>query len=200
MKKILVIIAILFSFIGVQAQESTTDYIYSADGFAVKTGYITFDGREYRSTGLYSKDGKVLVSAMYAESQIGNSWYDSGPFFVIDGCETIASCAFQSQSARVYIPSTVKTIAPDALISHRNYHYARPIATEYSYTCYNHFAGIVNGCKAQGNSYVAPNHSDDPEATEVGRYSIDGLRLAEPTPGINIVQYSNGTADKVLIK
>ena len=37
-------------------------------------------------------------------------------------------------------------------------------------------------------------------ATEVARYDIYGHRLSEPTKGINIVKYSDGTVKKMIIK
>ena len=38
------------------------------------------------------------------------------------------------------------------------------------------------------------------DAVEVARYDIYGRQLTEPTKGINIVQYSNGTMKKVIVK
>lgn len=38
------------------------------------------------------------------------------------------------------------------------------------------------------------------DAVEVARYSIDGRLLQAPTPGINIVRYSDGSSKKVLVK
>lgn len=37
------------------------------------------------------------------------------------------------------------------------------------------------------------------DATEVARYDIYGRLLTEPTPGINIVIYSDGTSKKIII-
>lgn len=99
-----------------KAQESTTDYIYSSDGFEVKkvvlpSGFVDRDGRTYKHPynvcyGLYSKDGKILVSAL----RVYNF------YFVLDGCETICSKAFQNlNNCKIVIPSSVKSIAPDAI-------------------------------------------------------------------------------------
>lgn len=38
------------------------------------------------------------------------------------------------------------------------------------------------------------------DATEVARYSVDGRRITSPEPGINIVEMSDGTTHKVLVK
>ena len=40
----------------------------------------------------------------------------------------------------------------------------------------------------------------DNNRVEVARYDIYGRKLAEPTKGINIIQYSNGTVKKVFVK
>ena len=37
-------------------------------------------------------------------------------------------------------------------------------------------------------------------ATEVARYDIHGRQLSQPTTGINIVKYSDGSAKKVVVK
>lgn len=104
-----------------KAQESTTDYIYSSDGFEVKkvvlpSEFIDRNGRTYKPQnsvcyGLYSKDGKILVSALK-----GYNFY-----FVLDGCETICSKAFQNlNDCKIFIPSSVKRIAPDAICTGGN--------------------------------------------------------------------------------
>ena len=40
----------------------------------------------------------------------------------------------------------------------------------------------------------------DSKAVEVARYDIHGRRLTQPTSGINIVKYSDGSARKVIVK
>ncbi len=179
MKNLVLLFTVFCACLSVSAQESTTDYIYSSDGFEVKTGvisYSTINGISTKKyTGLYSKDGKVFVSYMSGSGS---------EFYVLDGCEVICSKAFQSTSSGldVYIPSSVKYIAPDALKSA------------------NRFKGIKDGIKEENASSVAYASIADPNATEVARYDINGVRLDEPTTGINIVQMSDGTSEKVLVK
>lgn len=198
MKNLILLLTVFFTFLGVKAQEATTEYIYSSDGFEVKEGYITrsstYEDIEYKSKGLYSKDGKVLVAAIYSQSKSASSTYFSScnEFYVIDGCETIASGAFQGKtSTTVYIPSSVKYIAPDAIISRSTYS---------GQTLTNSFGGIQDGCREQSGSGAVNAPVADPNATEVARYNVQGVRLPEPANGINIVQYSDGTATKELVK
>ena len=186
MKKLILLLTVFFTCLGVKAQEATTDYIYSSDGFEVKKGVITIHcgkGDEtVTSSGLYSKDGKILVAAI--------SGVDT--FYDLDGCETICSGAFQAQThLTVYIPSSVKYIAPDAIISRSAYS---------NQTVTNKFGGIQDGCIEAPASGAVNAPSSDPNATEVARYNIQGVRLSEPTDGVNIVQMSDGTAQKVLVK
>lgn len=187
MKKLILLLTVFFTCLGVKAQEATTDYIYSSDGFVIKNGVITlvYDGqqRTYESRGLYTNDGKVLVSAIYSNYR---------NFYVIDGCETIASGAFQRfSSLTVYIPSSVRSIAPDAIISRSTYS---------GETVTNGYGGIQDGVIEVGGSGAVNAPAADPNATEVARYNIQGVRLSEPTDGVNIVQMSDGTAQKVLVK
>lgn len=52
-----------------------------------------------------------------------------------------------------------------------------------------------DGCKEVGVEGVTVDN-----VVEVARYDIYGRKLAEPTKGINIIQYSNGTVVKVFVK
>ena len=190
MKKLILLLTVFFACLGVKAQEATTDYIYSSDGFVVKKGEITLDvygqSQKYTSTGLYTKDGKALVAA------ITYSPYNHNEFYVIDGCETICSGAFQNfTSLTVYIPSSVRSIAPDAIISRSTYS---------GQTLTNGYGGIQDGVREVGGSEAVNAPAADPDATEVARYNVQGIRLSEPTNGVNIVQMSDGTAEKVLVR
>ena len=35
---------------------------------------------------------------------------------------------------------------------------------------------------------------------EIGRYNLQGVRLKEPMPGVNIIKYSDGSSKKVWVK
>ncbi|MCM1331757.1 MAG: hypothetical protein NC248_04010 [Bacteroides sp.] len=196
MKNLVLLFTVFCACLSVSAQESTTDYIYSSDGFEVKKGYCTALASKYSylktyiSTGLYSKDGKVLVSYI--------SDYADKVFYVLDGCEVICSKAFQGASGLdIYIPSSVKYIAPDALPS--NY-IGSTTNSVGGVRQINIFKGIQDGCKEKNASSAVQTSIADPNATEVARYDINGVRLDEPTTGINIVQMSDGTSEKVLVK
>ena len=189
MKKLILLLTVFFTCLRVKAQVATTDYIYSSDGFVVKTSVFTASDYNYpfKSTGLYSKDGKVLVSAIST---------DYNRFYVLDGCETIASGAFQGvYDCRVYIPSSVTNIAPDAIVSKVLCH-----GGSQTYKFYNRFGGIQDGVREENGSGAVNAPAADPNATEVARYNIQGVRLSEPTNGVNLVQMSDGTAEKVLVR
>ena len=164
------------------AQEMSTDYINSSEGFRIITVncpiYSPERGGSSTCTGLYTSDGRVLVQAIY--DTLGSR---SGYFYVKEGTEVIASRALQAfDGALVYFPSSVKSIAPDAFTS---------ITAKCSVVLglYDH---------ATETSRVNSPEVDPTDATEVARYTIDGRMITEPQPGINIVQMSNNTAKKVL--
>ena len=188
MKRVIFILAVMLSVLTGKAQDATIDYIYSPDGFDIKEGIITVNfinqDRTFSSTGLYSKDGKVLVSAITTNG--------FGRFYVLDGCETICSGAFQSMtSTSVYIPSSVRYIAPDALNSLGAYGNSNLV---------NRFAGIQDGCY-EDNTLSAPSMKrNDPEASETGRYSVNGMPLNGPADGINIIRKSDGSSEKIFVK
>lgn len=186
MKNLILLLAAFFICIVGKAQESTTDYIYSSDGFEVKVGVIKtttgYNSYTSRSEGLYSKDGRILVSCIRSDE------YDR--FYVIDGCEIICSGAFQNfTQCKVYIPSSVKYIAPDALISYKS---ARD-----GYA--NRFSGIQDGCMEEGANSVFST-AINKNTTEVARYNMQGIKLNEPASGINIIRQSDGKTEKVLVK
>lgn len=184
MRKLILILTVFFTFLGVKAQEATTDYIYSSDGFEVKTG--VYNGERY--TGIYSKDGKTFVAAI--------SPTYNGHFYIIDGCETIASGAFQSVSdMTIFFPSSVKSIAPDAITVRIKYYGGTS-----AWSKRNSFGGIQDGVREENGSGAVYAPAADPNATEVARYNVQGVRLSEPTNGVNIVQMSNGTAEKILVR
>lgn len=184
MKKLFLLLIMVFALTVAKAQTATTDYIYSYDGFEVKTGIINLDGTEYVSTGLYSKDGKSLVYAISAIPR--DSYYTK--FFIIDGCETICSGAFQGESDwNIYMPSSVKNIAPDAFVS--------KLKTGGT----NFLKGIQNNCKEQNSSSIISNIESKPGTGEIARYNIQGVMLSEPTRGVNIVQKSDGSSEKIVV-
>lgn len=165
------------------AQEKSTDYIYSAEGFKIITVicpmYSPERGGYSTCIGLYSADGKILVQAIY-DTYGSRSTY----FYVKEGTEVIASRAFQAfDGALVYIPSSVKSIAPDAFTS---------LTAKSSLVM-----GLYDDAKEEQSNVSAPA-KDNTYATEIARYTVDGKRINEPQPGINIVQLSDNTAKKVL--
>lgn len=190
MKKTLITLSLtLFSLIAF-AQETTTDYIYCPNGFRVIEVECPYrPGYNDKSTciGLYSADGKTLVQALLLN---GYGEY----FYVMDGTETIASKAFQYFSnKRVYIPSSVTAIAPDALTCT-----CIPNGTGTN-NLPNRIVGIYNGAKEYKATKVVDRVTfDEPEAT--GTYSVDGKKMETSEQGVNIVRMSDGSTKKIVVK
>ena len=170
------------------------------DGTSAIMIRISIDGEIEQLTSKLYVDPKVWdtkrgrANGRSARVQWGgySSTTSTTTFYIIDGCETIASGAFQRfTSLTVYIPSSVRSIAPDAIISRSTYS---------GQTVTNGYGGIQDGVIEVGGSGAVNAPAADPNATEVARYNIQGVRLSEPTDGVNIVQMSDGTAQKVLVK
>ena len=70
-----------------------------------KNGYVLYHVNAKKDVGYYSKDGKILV----ASSPFGNDEY-----FVAYGTEAIAANAFRGTIEKLYLPSTIKYIHPNA--------------------------------------------------------------------------------------
>lgn len=193
MKKLLSIIAICIFTIGAMAQpEIRNGFYYSPQGFKVYVGNANNSRiyhRDFDYSGLYSADGRTLIKASEGFSNNG-IWY----FCVINGTEAIGSYAFSNfcrsgdeDSYRrivIYIPSSVKYIAPDAFNSLNE-----DVIVE--------IAGIYDDCINITESH-APTMSSPQEKEEIARYNIQGMKVDEDTEGVQIIQYNNGTSKKVL--
>lgn len=62
---------------------------------------------------------------------------------------------------------------------------------------------IVNACKTKVADFGTTgieNVNNSSEATVVARYNVNGVQIAAPVKGINIVKMSDGTTRKVLVK
>ena len=180
-KHFISLIAIFLFAIGVMAQDvkSTTDYVYSPTGFEFKSGFYE------KCKGLFSTDGKVLVKATKGH----DGYISNTKFYVPYGTEVIAAKAFYFMDrVAIYIPTTVKYIAPDI--------YENDCASS-DYR--NWIAGISNDGILSNSAAVreicVDNHS---EVEEVARYNTKGIKINESTNGIQIIQYNNGSSKKVL--
>lgn len=77
----------------------------------------------------------------------------------------------------------------------------------YEYTMGGGYSHIGNGPSVTVNFVYNENSTGIDDVTvatgtaeEVARYGIDGSRLSQPTKGINLVKYSDGSTRKVLVK
>ena len=172
------------------SQEATTDYIYCPNGFKVVEVECPYrPGYDDRSTciGLYTADGKTLVQAIQFN---GFGIY----FYVMDGTETIASKAFQYFSNKqVFIPSSVTSIAPDALTCT-----CIPNGTGTNNQP-NRIVGIYNGAREYKATRAADRVTID-EPTAIGIYGVDGKKIETTEEGVNLVRMSDGNTKKVVVK
>lgn len=181
MKKTLIILLAMVS-LSCYAQDCITDkgYIYSPGGFVEKEYEMRLedwrgDISKVVSKGLYTADGKTLVKANTSNSA----------FYVAPGTQIIAKNALSRKKldgtlslTTFYIPNSVIYIDPDALEDIAVY--------------------IYDDSTSSIKERVVEESTE--EATEVGRYNLSGIKLSDPTEGINIVKMSDGTSKKTLVK
>ena len=173
------------------SQTEITDkgYFYSPNGFVCKNG------------NLYTSDMKTMIRRGYSTNDsfndnedkfVGSYWNLSQSLIIPSGCEIIPSNIIYQPSGQtmagrtgahsmgydVYIPSSVKYIALDAFMS--------PFVRFFS-------------SDSQSTS-IRENVDEAVNAKEVARYNLKGIKISTPESGINIVQMSDRTAHKELVK
>jgi hypothetical protein len=93
-----------------------------------------------------------------------------------------------NSSLCIYIPSTVKYIAPDAFKSLES-------------SSDRHFDIYIDDTSAKEDATPVRNvKQSNLNSTEVARFNVSGQKLNSPEKGINIVQMSDRTAKKELVK
>jgi len=177
MRKILFLLFSVLS-LAASAQYMITDrgYFYSADGFQCKHGHI------------YTKDMKTLVrTGWYGRDDWDQHYLVEKLIEVPSGAEVIPSNMLYGPAGEaatgynwlyaVVIPSSVQWIATDAFMMPRVVFFSGETPVE-----------------------SAQNIQADPNATELARFNVEGQRIDDPQPGVNIVLMSDGTAHKVMVK
>lgn len=131
----------------------------------------------FTSYGLYTEDGSTLVKAFSNGTYYG--------FYVKEGTQAIADYAIPENTTRVYIPSSVVYISPKAFCLSPNV-----------------IIGVYSGSPTSSVHPISPIPNDNTSnpSSEVSRYSIDGIKLNQPTEGVNIVTLSDGSARKELVR
>ena len=145
------------------------------------------DGTEYISPFAFNgRSGMRAITIPSSVTEIGyNAFYNCGERLQLITCycstpPVCASGAFGGYSLSQCYPALLKV--PEGSKSQ----YAN--ATEWRrFTRIQEIAG-VEGIEADNN------------AVEVTRYDIHGRQLSQPTTGVNIVKYSDGTTRKVIVK
>lgn len=156
--------------------------VYSPDGFeTIETSYSLNSDTTIISWGLYTKDGKILVSAERAKykNKVGSCFH----YCVAEGTVAIAKNAFRYRFSGdgLYFPTSIQYIDPEMTSSECSYNYSIIFYT--------------------GNSSIRIKNTDEESCSEEkSRYNIQGMKLQKPARGVNIVQYSDKTTKKVLVK
>ncbi len=164
-----------------QAEITEKGYFYSPIGFVCKNGNI------------YTADMKTVVRfGFLGENNSSTVWDENyGNVMTIpNGAEIIPSNILCHPTPHHYInnthdviysviiPSSVKYIAVDAFI----YPFVRFFSSDNQSTS------------------IRENVDEAVNAKEVARYNLKGIKISTPESGINIVQMSDRTAHKELVK
>lgn len=189
MKKNLLLLIALFVGTACFGQSEITEkgYFHSSQGFACKNG------------SLYTADMKTMIRRGYStrdnfndneDKFVGSYWSLSQSCVIPEGCVIIPSNIIyqptgttmegrngsHSMGFDVYIPSSVRYIALDAFMS--------PFVRFFSYNSSSAAREIIN----------------DTQAQEIARYNLHGRKVSSPERGINIVQMSDKSVHKEVVK
>ena len=131
---------------------------------------------------------EALADILVQATKASNNYASDRAFYVPYGTEVIASRAFGGivyNLTSIYIPTTVKYIAPDAFQISNGGTLA--------------ITGISDEAIFPKSSAVREISNDNnEELEEVARYDVNGMKIDENAEGIQIIQYDNGSSKKVL--
>ena len=179
MKKCLFLLFLMAIGTSVYGQDVNDRGYINTDGYylsALHSGYYTEDGVLYAGANYVSGnlDHKYDFLVKYPASKLNTS------FTVPSGTRRICRGAFQGNKflQTIRIPSTLKEIGDNAF----------------------------DGCESLksielyevSSAIQAVEMDDNTEKKEIGRYNINGVKVEEKDGGIQIILYSDGSADKVL--
>ena len=187
-----------------EKQSNTTGYINCSYGVAVITQELksmksaSYSGYTFSSTyttakSLYALNANgepetllwVRIPSEYIKGGIGYSpsWeIEYFEYSILPGTKRIAKGAFVdcSNILQLNIPSSIKYI-PEDCFSGLNSHA---------------LIDIIDDTQSSFNA----RQLSEPEKEEVGRYNLQGMKVNEDAHGVQIIQYNNGSAQKVLSK
>jgi len=175
MKKILVLLFLVALGTGVYAQDSTTD-----------KGYLRH--ADYKNGSFFTEDDILFVKYNNFSSYSTLVKFPQNkniPTYTIpDGVSTIAKGAFQGNKyvQKIRIPSSVLFIGDNAFDG-----------------CDN--LSSIEVYKSSSTNVNEVFEDADSEATEIGRYNIQGVKIQEGEDGqVQIILFSDGTSKKILNK
>ena len=189
---------------GLETQSNTTGYIDCSHGVAIFTQEVrktsskrsyeyNFGAQTVKAIALYALNasGKpetlLWVRTPYYNHNSPDPSYDSDnwdkaycEFSVLPGTKRIAKGAFIGcdNIVQLHIPSSIRYI-PEDCFSGLNIHALIDISDSYT-------------------AISAPQKTSEMEIEEVARYNLQGQRIDDNVQGVQIVQYSDGSAKKIL--
>ena len=184
-----------------EIQSNTTGYIDCSHGVTVITQELKImedansSGYKFKSTtttakSLYALNANgepetllwVRIPYIYHEGGINYSAYWSTRYYeysILPGTKRIAKGAFKDcgNIVQLNIPSSIRYIPED---------------------CFDGLSHTIIDIKDDTQTSINAREASENEIEEVGRYNLQGMKVDEDMHGVQIVQYSDGSACKVL--
>ncbi|MCD7710906.1 MAG: leucine-rich repeat domain-containing protein, partial [Porphyromonadaceae bacterium] len=139
------------------------------------------------------------------ESATFDSCYALESVTIGSGVTSIAALAFYKCTSLTEIyslnptPPTIITMFAFFKVDMENCVLYVPEGSYEAYATANAWRGFLNIVEVDFGG-IEETISDNADASEIARYDISGRLLSEPQKGINIVRYSDGTVEKVIVK
>ena len=186
-----------------EIQSNTTGYIDCSHGVKIVTQKVRQMSREQMDGKPYSFSSSTLTAqALYALGangkpetllwvRIPHAWYNGGAvtsarwenryceYTILPGTKRIAKGAFKNcvNIVQLNIPSSIRYIPED---------------------CFDGLPYTIIDIKDDTQTSINAREASENEIEEVGRYNLQGMKVDKDMHGVQIVQYSNGSARKVL--
>ena len=125
--------------------------------------------------------------------ETGATYYNIDIYFDVAMTMQVGSIVVDNTGQPVSRSTSTVSATIDGLSEMQNYYYSISAIGDDDVVL-SKYIGSFSTSAGINNIY----YNDD--ATEVARYDIYGHKLSEPTKGINIVKYSDGTVKKMIIK
>lgn len=185
MKKTFLLLLLLVASVSVYAQSDdlVTTKGYVRGNYSQYHYFKSYEGVLYEVRDGYATENSTTLTPLPEVLVKFPQNKNVTSYTVLDKTQIIAKGAFQGNQyiQTIRIPSTVSHIGDDAFADCENLR-------------------IIEVYSSSSSSVPVIEDNRDTEKEEIGRYNINGVQVEETEDGIQIILYSDGSANKVLKK